>query len=75
MKTYRLTKIGSKTSKKGFGDTQEFFEGIAYEKPTLGERFNLYNSSGEGVISTSPLVTIARGVIYTTYSCYKIEEV
>ena len=74
MVKYRITKIGRVGNNDSyFGDTQEYFEGYAYEKPTINERFILFNKTRNVVINTSPIMEITDKLLYTMYSVYEYE--
>jgi len=76
MKTYKIAKIGSNHSVVSlYGYTKQYFQGVAYRPPTIGERFILLNKLGGIEINTSPITEISENQIKTIYSIYSIEEV
>jgi len=81
MKKYKIAKIGSNhevisyPELSNFGYTKQYFQGVAYRPPTIGERFILLNKLGGIEINTSPITEISDGIIKTIYSIYSIEEV
>lgn len=79
-KKYRISKIGINKGNplseySYFGDSATYFEGYSEEGPKQGSRFQLRDSTGWPVISTSPVVEVSDKEIITTYSRYSIEEV
>lgn len=81
MKTYKIAKIGRKheivsyPEISGFGYTKQYFQGVSYRPPAIGERFILLNKLGGIEINTSPITEMSEGIIKTIYSIYSIEEV
>lgn len=79
MKKYRISKIGENkdnplSSISMFGNTKEFFEGYSETSPLIGERFDLRDSFGMIVISTSIVLDVEENSFKTLYSIYSIEE-
>lgn len=80
MKKYRIKKLGQNTKNKYsylsvFGHTQEYFEGYSKTPPIKGERFDLRNSLGGLVISTSIVTKVQKNQFTTVYSVYSIKEI
>ena len=65
----------------GYGDLEDYYEGIFTKEPIVGERFNLYpiKSFGKphlGGISTSPVTKIIDENIFETLnSVYRIDKI
>lgn len=77
---YRVSKISENAENNDswmsrFGNSKEFFEGHSVTPPTNGERFELRDSLGGLVISTSPVIKVEKDVFTTTYSVYRYEQI
>ena len=64
----------------GYGDLEDYYEGIFTKKPTIGERFNLKPINERkphlGGISTSPVTKIIdENTFETLNSVYRIDKI
>ena len=81
---YKITKLKAvdnpKHGKFGYGDLEDYYEGVFIKEPTIGERFNLLpiTSFGKphlGGISTSPVTKIIdENTFETLNSVYRIDK-
>jgi hypothetical protein len=82
---YKITKLKAVDnpthSSFGYGDLEEYYEGIFTKEPIIGERFNLQpiTSFGKhhlGGISTSPVTKIIdENTFETLNSVYRIDKI
>ena len=84
MKRYRITKLKAVDKpvhdKFGYGDLEDYYEGVFIKEPTIGERFNLLPISPArhylGGISTSPVTKIIdENTFETLNSVYRIDKI
>ena len=85
MERYKITKLRAvdnpKHDKFGYGDLEDYYEGVSIKEPTIGERFNLLpiTSFGKphlGGISTSPVTKIIdENTFETLNSVYRIDKI
>ena len=64
----------------GYGDLEDYYEGMFIKEPIIGERFNLlpihYSKSHLGGISTSPVTKIIdENTFETLNSVYRIDKI
>lgn len=81
---YKITKLKAvdnpKHGKFGYGDLEDYYEGIFVKEPTINERFNLlpihWSKSHLGGISTSPVTKIIdENTFETLNSVYRIDKI
>ena len=85
MKRYRITKLKAVDKpvhgKFGYGDLEDYYEGIFTKEPIIGERFNLlpitsFGNPHLGGISTSPVTKIIdENTFETLNSVYRIDKI
>ena len=81
---YKITKLKAvdnpKHGKFGYGDLEDYYEGVFIKEPTIGERFNLLPIHPArhylGGISTSPVTKIIdENTFETLNSVYRIDKI
>lgn len=84
MEKYRIKKLKAvdnpKHGKFGYGNLEDYYEGIFTKEPIIGERFNLqpihWSKPHLGGISTSPVTKIIdENTFETLNSVYRINKI